>query len=158
MAKRKGEGRREKKQKWISPTCRAILLCDRVIKDAFTSTTTLVGILTRFNVTKFPGYTPEFYIFVQLAHGHTTAAYNLTIEIQDDQKGTVLARSSPIPLKFSYRTEVRDIISQIPPIPLKHAGRYTVAVIADGIEVAHQDFDTPEDGEDHANPEPDATR
>ncbi len=123
------------------PNCRAILLCEKVIKDAFFGTITIVGILTRFGVLSFPGRTASFFIYSQLAHGLGT--YDLTIEVIDDKDGRVIARSPAMPLKFSHRTEVHDIIFQIPPVPLAHAGAYTVGIFADGNEIAAQKFDTP---------------
>ena len=125
------------------PNCRAILICEKIIKDAFFGTISLIGVLTRLAVRRFPGKTSPFFLFVQLAHG--IGSYELTIEIQDDQKGLVLARTNPLPLKFEHRTEVRDLLIPIPAIELQHAGGYTVAVFANGNEIGRQGFDTPDE-------------
>jgi hypothetical protein len=50
MAKRVSVKRRHRS---IPPTSRATLLCDRVIKDAFTGTVTIVGALTPSELQEF---------------------------------------------------------------------------------------------------------
>lgn len=124
------------------PSCRAILVCEKVIKDAWFGTVTLVGIITRLTAAQFPATTSPLFVFAQLAHG--IGSYDLTIEIQDDMQGTVMGRSSILPIGFQNRTDVQDIIVRIPPFSLLHAGGYTVAVLVNGNEIGRQTFDTPE--------------
>lgn len=131
------------------PNARAVLICEKVVKDVFTGMVTIVNVLTRFGITRFPAETPSFFVFAQLAHG--MGKYGMMVEVQDDQKGVVIGRSPEMPLEFAYKTEVQDIIIQIPPVPLKHAGNYTVAVFVNGNEVGHQSFDTPEQGSTDAS-------
>jgi hypothetical protein len=126
----------------VLPNCRAILLCEKVIKDAISGTISLIGIFTRLGVTQFPGRTTPFYLFAQLAHG-MVGEYELTMEVQDDREATVIGRSQPLPLRFSYRREVIDVIIPLPPVVLEHPGSYSVAVFADGNEVGFASFDTP---------------
>ena len=131
------------------PNSRAVLICEKIIKDWLTGTVTVVGVLTRFNMIEYPGFTPGFFLFAQLTGG--VGQYDMTYEVQDEGDGVVMGRSPPMPLIFESKTEVRDIIIQIPPVPLNHSGVYTVALFVNGNEVGHQTFDTPDDGSKDAD-------
>ena len=130
------------------PVPRAILLCERVIQDALSGTISLICVLTRFNLTQFPGDLPGFSIFVQLVGGIVGHEYAFTVEIID--QAMVIARMPPMVLRFSYRGQVQDIIIRVPPVRLAHAGVYEVVVLVDGNEVAHQTFDTPQEAQHDA--------
>jgi hypothetical protein len=46
-------------------------------------------------------------------------------------------------VNFENEGEVRDIIFQVPPVPIERAGSYTVTVLSENDVVATQHFDTP---------------
>jgi hypothetical protein len=117
------------------------LLCERVIKDAFTGTITIVGVLSRVGVDGFPGHASPFFVFAQLEGG--LGHHQLSISVTDSSSKQVIARSGAMGVNFENVGEVRDMIFQIPPVPVGHAGSYKVAVLANGEEIAKQFFDTP---------------
>jgi hypothetical protein len=139
MAKRVSVKRRHRS---IPPTSRATLLCDRVIKDAFTGTVTIVGALTRVGVTGIPGHSTPFFVFTQLTGG--LGHHQLYVQVTEDhRRGRVVVRSAPMGVSFENEGEVRDIIFQVPPVPIERAGSYTVTVLSENDVVATQHFDTP---------------
>jgi hypothetical protein len=126
------------KKKKPPPKCKAILLCDQAIVDAFTGKPSIIGIFGGFNAPAFPGQTAPFTAFLQLTDG--IGEYQITIEVRDLQEDTIIGRAEAPPMNFPDRTTKLNCFIAVPPLPLTHAGRYDFVVLADGQEIDRQQF------------------
>lgn len=121
------------------PRCKAILLCERTIREETTRNVSIIGVFTHFHLPRFPGQTRPFTAFVQLVNG--IGEYNVVVEIHDLQLDLVLARAEgDSKLTFPDRLVGINIIIPLPGLPLSHPGKYDFVVIADGREIERQQF------------------
>jgi hypothetical protein len=128
----------QKKGRKPPPQCKAILICERVIVEAVTGKCSVIGILTTFFVPNLTFGTPWFSVFLQLTNG--AGQYEVTIEIHDNDDGSILAKAGPLPVQLSDRLEVKDVIIMCPPLIVQKAGPYELVVMADGQEIDRQRF------------------
>lgn len=137
MAKQRPRGKKDSGSK-PPPVCKAILLCDQVIRDAMTGKASLIGIFDAFRLETVPGHTRPVTAFLQLIEG--IGSYILTVEVHDLQADTVIARATTVSVEFANRLQKRQVIIGVPPLPVAHAGIYDFVVLADGKEVDRQQF------------------
>jgi hypothetical protein len=123
-----------------NPTCNAFLICEKVIKDEFFGTISLVGLFTEFRLAGVPTYLPRFWTFLQLSDGQV-GSYPIEVEIQDLVRNEVIHRFDGSPAIFNSRLEVVDCIILAPPLLISSkSGVYAVVVFADKRQVASQKF------------------
>jgi hypothetical protein len=122
------------------PLCKALLLCDQVIVDRGTNKPSLIGIFDQLRVESFPGFTRECMIFVQLEDG--VGRYKITVEIHDLCDDVILARSKGGTIEFESRPSKVRLYIPVPPLPLKHDGKYDFVVYADQTEIDRQQLNT----------------
>jgi hypothetical protein len=137
MAKGRGKGKRGRPDK-PPPVCKAILLCDTVIQDAFTGKVSLIGLFEGFILRSMPGVTVPVIAFLQLIEG--IGQYSLKVEVHDLANDKVIARAPPSAVNFPDRLARKQIIIPVPPLPMEHEGAYDFVVTADGKEVDRQQF------------------
>jgi len=119
------------------PVCKAILLCDQVIRDVITGKASLIGIVEGF-VMELPGHTLPVTAFVQLIEGVGT--YVLSVEVHDLQANEVIARATAAEVTFQNRLDKKEIVIPVPALPVDHPGAYDFVVLADDKEVDRQQF------------------
>lgn len=120
------------------PVCKAILLCLRTIIDALTGEISVIGIFDRFVVDRMPASMRPFEVFLQLTSG--IGRYDVVVEIHDLAKEVVIGRGMAPAIEFSERLESMNLIIPVPPLPLKHAGKYDLVVFANAQEIDRQPF------------------
>lgn len=138
MAKRGRPRKARQPRSKPPPVCKAILLCDHVIRDAMTGKASLIGIFDAFGLERVPGRTQPVTAFLQLIEG--VGSYVLTVEVHDLQADKVVARAETSAVAFANRLEKKEIIIGVPSLPVAHAGVYDFVVLADGKEVDRQQF------------------
>lgn len=122
------------------PLCNAFLICEKIIWDHFAKAPTLVSLFTQFNLFTVPAQLTPFWLFLQAADG-MIGEYPIEIELQDLDRGELVAKFPGAPLIFSYRPEVCNAIMHVPPIRIEHpSGVYAVVAFADGKMLAQQKF------------------
>lgn len=134
----KGRGRGKGRERKPPPVCKAILLCDTVIRDAFTGKVSLIGLFDGFGMREMPGFTNPVIAFLQLVEG--IGKYSLTVEIHDLGRDRVIARAEAATVEFPDRLSRRQVIIPVPPLPMEHEGVYDFVVMADEKEVDRQQF------------------
>jgi hypothetical protein len=120
------------------PRCKAILLCERVIKDSRTGQSSIIGIFDRFNLRTFPGLAARYNAFLLLTDG--IGSYAITLELHDLQTGVIRARAEGPTIDFPDRATKIEFVVEVPPIPLEHSGLYDLVVLANGQEIDRQQF------------------
>lgn len=119
-----------------TPVCKAILLCNQLIRDVTTGKASLIGIFDAFRLETVPGHTRPVTAFLQLIEG--IGSYVLTVEVHDLQADKVIARATTESVEFENRLQKREI--GVPPLPVAHVGIYDFVVLANGKEVDRQQF------------------
>ncbi len=69
MAKRKRPRGKKESESKPPPVCKAILLCDQVIRDVSTGKASLIGIFEAFVLASVPGHTQPIKAFFSLLTG-----------------------------------------------------------------------------------------
>lgn len=138
MAKRKRAERGKGPESKPPPVCKAILLCDQVIRDIASGKASLIGIFDGFRLSSVPGHTRPVMAFLHLIEG--IGRYDLTVQVHDLQTDLVIARARTATVEFQDRLEKKQLVIAVPPLPVEHAGVYDFVVLADGKEVDRQQF------------------
>lgn len=120
------------------PSCKALLLCERVLFDRISNQCSAINIIDCFYVSSFPGDTIPFFIYMQLMPG--IGKYSVVLEIRDLANDNVRARANLEDIEFTSRLGKMHFISLVPPMSLEHPGLYDFVVLADGQEIDRQQF------------------
>ena len=131
--------RNQKKAAKSAPVCKAILLCDEVVRNPKTHKSDVKGIFDTFVLPSFPGSTPECKVFLVLVDA--VGRYTITAEIFDPTHGVVLYRS-PGSGKFGSprRTTKGELVLPVSSLYFDRDGDYDIVVFADSAEVARVQF------------------
>ena len=134
LSQRAGSGRAGKPV----PRCKALLLCERALRDAGTGQFSLIGIVRQFVVPRLPAQSPPVTAYLQLAEG--IGSYAISAAVGDLSTGQALAEGQGASFSFPDRLTVLEILLPLPPLPLRHEGSFDLVVSADGQEVERQKF------------------
>jgi hypothetical protein len=118
------------------PECKALLLCERVIRDEFTGLYSLINIFDNINVFALPCLIGPYLLFLQITDG--VGRYRITVEIQDLPSGAVLAREDQPEIELPDPNVKWVGILAVPPFEISQAGFYDVLVLANGQEINRQ--------------------
>ena len=136
MAKKKPSGRRKAEKP--PPSCKAIILAEKVIVERGTGIISIIGMIGGFWIQSFPGNTREMFAFLELIEG--LGRYEIEVEIHDLQESTVIARVSNMNVDFPEKLHTSNLIIQIPALTIQHQGIYDVVVFANGQEIDRRKF------------------
>jgi hypothetical protein len=118
------------------PQCKAILLCERAIREAGTNQHSLIGIVRRFVVPRLPAQSQPVTAYLQLAEG--VGSYNISAEVRDLTTGQPLAQGQGATIEFQDRLTVLEFLLPLPPLPLRQEGGLELVVFANGEEIDRQ--------------------
>ena len=122
-----------------TPICKAILLCDQVIRDEATHKSSVIGIFDTALVASFPGPTPPCKIFLLLAGG--VGSYSITAEVHDPKLGVVLFRSPAVGEIGGHEKPAQgELWLPVAALMFERPGTYEMVVFADGVEIAPTPF------------------
>ena len=76
------------------PVCRSIILCQQILQDARTQTTSLIGLVQSVRGLQFPTV-GQFSIFSRWTNGH--GDYNIEMQLCDAEGGVVWKLAFPQP-------------------------------------------------------------
>ncbi len=118
------------------PSCKAMLLCERVVLDAGTRQVSLIGLINKQVLTALPGRTLPMKVFLHLVDG--IGEYQMFVHVLDLAEDRVIAKAKRRPINFPDRPYAIQYYFGLPPLPIKHAGRYDVIVLGNGSEIERQ--------------------
>lgn len=121
------------------PHCKAFLICRKVGVDDATGEFSLSKIINTLEFPTFPAEAGPFAIFLQLYDG--IGSYDLSVELRDLADDISVAVASLTKLDFPEQLVKMELALPITSLRLPHAGRYEIAVLFDGREVAPQFID-----------------
>jgi hypothetical protein len=121
------------------PQCKAFLICERVGVDSHTGRFHLFGVVNSLDVAEFPAGTPPLFVFLQLYDG--IGRYELRVELRNLADDTHVTAEISSELDFPERLIKMELVLPIDSMRLPRAGRYEIALILDGDELATQFID-----------------
>ncbi len=101
--------------------------------DVRTHRVSLINMFGTFRLREFPGWCPEFIVFLQLVDGIGT--YKLEIEVVDLEEDRVVGRTDGAMLDFQSRPLKRSLGI---PIRSPHPGTYDFILLGNGEEIERQ--------------------
>ncbi len=138
MAKKRKPKPKKRRLSKPPPTCKAILLCDAIIVDALSGKLSLIGMFENFNLQSIPGRTVRAQIFLQLTNAQ--GKYSLKVEVHDLHKDAIIARGGGIELEFANKLQKINAWLPLPPLPIRHEGKYDLVVFGGDSEIDRQQF------------------
>ena len=118
------------------PVCKAILLCEKVVRDEFTGLYSLINIFDDIHLYSLPCLIGPYLLFLQVTDG--LGRYQISVEIQDLSTGSVLARADQPEIELADKNVKWIGILGVPPFLINEAGAYDILVLANGQEINRQ--------------------
>ncbi len=120
-------------------TCRAMLLCDAVIRDESTHKSSVIGIFDTFVLESMPGSTPPSKLFLLLGDG--VGRYSITAEVHEPNRGVVLYRSPGAGTLGAPGKPARgELWLPVAALMFDRPGDYAIVVFADALEIGRAPF------------------
>ena len=129
------------------PQCKAFLICEEAEVDDITGQFNLYRLVDSLRFPVLPAEVPPLVVFLQLYDG--IGRYELSAELRDLARGISVAAEAFTSLDFPARLAKMDLALPIASLRLPGPGRYEIAVLLDGQELATQfiDAEVADDGE-----------
>jgi hypothetical protein len=128
---------RESRQRLLPPpVCKAILLCEKALRDEFTGLYSLVNIFDNIHLYSLPSLIGPYLLFLQVTDG--LGRYRIAVEIHDLGSGSVLAREDQPEIELADKNVKWIGILGVPAFLIKEAGAYDILVLANGQEINRQ--------------------
>lgn len=121
------------------PQCKAFLICERVGIDVATGQFNLYNVVNSLASPRFPADVPPLVAFLQLYDG--IGRYELSMELRNLADDTGFAAGVFGNLDFPERLAKMEVGLPIESMRLPNAGRYEIAILLDGRELATQFID-----------------
>ena len=118
------------------PQCKAILICREAEFDDPTGEFDLYGLVNTLRFSAFPAQVPPLAIFLQLYDG--IGRYELSVELRNLVDGDSVAAGAFGHLEFPERLVKMELAVPIDCMRLPRSGRYEIAILFDGRELATQ--------------------
>ncbi|HJT32242.1 MAG TPA: hypothetical protein VJ783_09385 [Pirellulales bacterium] len=121
------------------PQCKAFLICEEVEVDDANGRFNLYGLVDSLSFPLFPANAPPLVMFLQLYDG--IGRYALSSELRDLARGMSVAAEAFTSVEFPERLVKIDLGLPIDSLRLPGPGRYELAILLDGHELATQLID-----------------
>ena len=118
------------------PQCKAFLICEGVGLNSMTGQFNLYGVVNALSFPKFPAAARPLVAFLQLYDG--IGRYELGVELRDLADESSVAAGIFGDLDFPERLAKMEVGVPIDSMRLPRPGRYEIAVLLDGQELATQ--------------------
>jgi hypothetical protein len=121
------------------PQCKAFLICEEAEIDDITGQFNLYNVVNWLSLPDFPGETPPLASYLQLYDG--IGRYDLSIELRNLADDTSVTAENFSYLDFPERLAKMELVLPIDSVRLPRPGRYELAILFDGQELATQFID-----------------
>ena len=114
----------------VPPVVLSTIICDRVLLDAPSKTSSIISIRDRIFAVKYPIRYPQLFFFAELTNGHESAKMSVKVVDADNNDRVMIQREAVV--KFP---DVRDIVSMVlgfEGLVFPHPGEYSFQLYADG--------------------------
>ena len=114
------------------PVCRSILVCQQILQDARTQSTSLIGLIQNIRCPQFPSV-GQVSVFSRWINGH--GQYNLELHLRDAEDNVVWKQVFPQPCNMPDPLQPCDLTFFDLPIHLPGPGKFDLVLVANGEEV-----------------------
>lgn len=129
------------------PQCKAFLICEEFGFDEITGKFDLYGLVNSLSYAEFPAGAPPLVVYLQLYDG--IGGYELNVELRNLADDSTVTAEIFSQLEFPERLVKMELVLPIESIGLPRPGRYEIAILFDGRELATQFIDAEvENGEE----------
>lgn len=126
-----GEQEPEKGARVIKPTLQSFILADHVYVDALTGKKVIAGTFNQLWSSKFPtqlGQTTSVFLTLTNCSGRVEIQLRY-VDLADD---SVLVKSPTVCIESADRLASQEVVMEVPPLPMPHAGWYVFEAYCDG--------------------------
>jgi hypothetical protein len=118
------------------PSCKAILLCERVVYNAFTQRYSVVEIIGDIYIDR-PNYPfGPCSLFLEITNA--VGVHHVVPEIHDLGSGDVIARGEPVRVEMLDRLERHTVVLTVPAFEIPGPGSYDILALANDQEINRQ--------------------
>ena len=121
------------------PQCKAFLVCEGIGINDLTGQFNLYNLVNSLVFAQFPAEAPPLFVFLQLYDG--IGRYELSAELRDLPGGRAVAAEAFTTVDFPERLVKMEVALPIHSLRLPYPGRYEIALLLNGRELATQFID-----------------
>lgn len=112
----------------VPPIVLSVIVCDRVLLDGPTKTSSLISIRDKIVAVKYPARHPQLFFFAEMTNGHEDAQIRVRlVDVQDNDK-VMAERVSKI--KFNDVRQIVTIVLGFEGLVFPHPGEYYFQLFA----------------------------
>lgn len=114
----------------VPPVVLSTIVCDRVLFDAPTKTSSIIGIIDRIFAPKYPVRIPRLFFFAEMTNGHDTTEIEVRlIDINNDE--TIIAQKKAN-VQFQDVRSIVSVVIGFEGLAFNHPGEYCFQLFAAG--------------------------
>lgn len=114
----------------IPPVPLSTIICERVLLDAPTKTSSVIGIIDRILSPQYPIRFPRLFFFVEMTNGHDTTELEVRlIDSQNDEKILIQRKAT---VKFPDVRSIVSVVMAFEGLTFDHPGEYCFQLYAAG--------------------------
>ena len=114
------------------PVCRSLIICQQILQDHRTQSTSLIGLVQHIRGLQFPTVA-QFSLFSRWTNGH--GAYKIEVQLRDPEGNIVWRQAFPQACEMPDPLQPCDLSFHDLKIYLPGPGKYDLVLIANGEEV-----------------------
>jgi len=114
----------------IQPIPLSTIICERVLLDAPTKTSSVIGIIDRIFSPQYPIRFPRLFFFAEMTNGHDTTELEVRlVDAQNDEK-IILQKKATV--KFPDVKSIVSVVMAFEGLAFAHPGEYFFQLFAAG--------------------------
>jgi hypothetical protein len=114
----------------VPPVALSTIICERVLLDAPTKTSSVIGIIDRILSPQYPIRFPRLFFFAEMTNGHNTTELEVRIvDVQNDEKILIQRKTK---VKFPDVKSIVSVIIAFEGLAFDHPGEYCFQLFAAG--------------------------
>ena len=114
----------------VPPVALSTIVCERVLFDAPTKTSSVIGIIDRIFAPQYPIRFPRLFFFVEMTNGHDTTELEVRlIDSQNDEKIIIQQRAT---VKVPDVKSIVSVVMAFEGLAFNHPGEYYFQLFAAG--------------------------
>jgi hypothetical protein len=114
----------------VPPVVLSTIVCDRVLFDAPTKTSSIIGIIDRIFAPKYPVRIPRLFFFCEMTNGHDTT--EIEVRLVDINKDERIVAQKKANVKFPDVRSVVSVVIGFEGLTFNQPGEYCFQLFAAG--------------------------
>jgi hypothetical protein len=114
----------------IPPVALSTIICDRVLFDAPTKTSSIIGIIDRIFAPQYPIRFPRLFFFAEMTNGHDVTELEVRlVDVQNDEKIIIQKKAT---VKFPDVKSIVSVVMAFEGLTFSRPGEYCFQLFAAG--------------------------